>query len=167
MLEKTIFSRREFYDYIWSTPLTVQARDYGLTEIRMAEICARYVVPCPPRGFWKRRPAGTRKPRQRPFPSIGDPFLGNTIVLQRRLRPEVPSTLETQLAGIRSVEKARGQIRVPDYLPENPHPLLKRLIVLMAKANPGVDGLVRIDTPPVFLELTNSTIDRAFVPLNN
>jgi hypothetical protein len=90
MTETTIFSRREFYHYIWSTPLAVQTRDYGLTEIRLAELCAKHQVPCPPHGYWKRRPAEATRPQIDPFAPLEGEQVSGEITLKKTHRFGMP-----------------------------------------------------------------------------
>jgi hypothetical protein len=165
MREISIFTRREFFDYIWLTPLTVQTRDYGLTEIRMANLCAQYRLPCPPRGFWKRRPAGQSRPRKPQFPQVADPTISDRITLDKthkfnRVLKKKPPTISAQPQG------PFGPIVVPDTLPPNPHAISKRLVIMLAKAKPDARGLFFLEAPPVSLELTERTLDRAIVLLD-
>ena len=56
--QPVVLSRDELYSQIWTTPMIRLATQYGITGTRLAKICARLNVPCPPRGYWAKKAAG-------------------------------------------------------------------------------------------------------------
>lgn len=48
-------SRDALYERIWSEPLSSVARELGVSSPGLAKICARLMIPTPPRGYWSRR----------------------------------------------------------------------------------------------------------------
>ena len=56
-------SRKELYRRVWSEPLSVVAKDVGLTGNALAKICNRLLVPYPTRGYWVKVVAGQKPPR--------------------------------------------------------------------------------------------------------
>jgi hypothetical protein len=166
MADETTFSRREFYFYIWLTPLAEQNRDYGLTELRMAELCARHRVPCPPRGYWKRWPAGMAKPRMKPFASLEDQQVGGEITLKRthrfgrplgRRAPKAPIVVVSQPAQI------LAPVTVPATLPIDPHDVSRRIIIEMEQRDANDNGLLllRVSTEPsLLMQSYGSFLDR-------
>lgn len=55
---ETVLSRERLYELVWSMPVMAAAERYGLTGTGLAKICARLLVPVPPRGYWARVQAG-------------------------------------------------------------------------------------------------------------
>jgi len=51
-------SRNELYQQVWAKPLTVVAKDIGLSGNALAKICNRLLVPYPPRGYWAKKSGG-------------------------------------------------------------------------------------------------------------
>ncbi|MQV46510.1 hypothetical protein [Sinorhizobium medicae] len=55
---KRTLTREELHDLVWSTPILKLAEDFGLSDRGFAKICARHLVPTPPRGYWAKVEAG-------------------------------------------------------------------------------------------------------------
>ena len=45
-------SRKELYQRVWSQPLSIVAKELGVSGNALAKICNRLMVPYPPRGHW-------------------------------------------------------------------------------------------------------------------
>jgi ankyrin repeat protein len=54
------YDRVVLYDQAWLQPVQHVARSYGISGVRLAEICRRLRVPVPPRGHWARVRNGAR-----------------------------------------------------------------------------------------------------------
>ena len=61
-------SRKELYERVWSQPLSIVAKELGVSGNALAKICNRLMVPYPPRGHWLRATAG-RRPRKPVLPA--------------------------------------------------------------------------------------------------
>ena len=46
------YSRKEFYDLVWSKPTTHVAKDFGLSDVAIHKICKKHNIPNPPLGYW-------------------------------------------------------------------------------------------------------------------
>lgn len=65
-------SRQDLYAEICSTPAEVLAERYGISGRGLGKICARLLVPVPPRGWWAKKNSGhkvTRIPLPNPRPN--------------------------------------------------------------------------------------------------
>lgn len=60
-------SRQQLYERVWSTPMSKLSKEFGLSDRGLAKLCARYDIPCPPRGYWARLAAG-QTPKITPLP---------------------------------------------------------------------------------------------------
>lgn len=67
----TSFERQKFFDEVWTTPVTMLANAYGLSDPGLRKLCVALDVPLPPRGYLPRPaehydvarfPARARKP---------------------------------------------------------------------------------------------------------
>jgi len=63
MKKPTVLTRDELYERVWSKPMSVLAREYGLTGNALAKICSRMHVPYPSRGHWAKVLAGSAPER--------------------------------------------------------------------------------------------------------
>jgi hypothetical protein len=43
------------------------SKEYGLSDVGFAKICKKYNIPRPPRGYWAKKAAGQRLPKE-PLP---------------------------------------------------------------------------------------------------
>jgi hypothetical protein len=58
-------SREQLFERVWSEPVAVVAKEYGISGRGLKKICARFEVPVPPRGYWAKLSAGKRVGRPR------------------------------------------------------------------------------------------------------
>ena len=53
-------TRQQLYDRVWATPIETLAKEFGLSGRGLGKLCARYLIPVPPRGYWAKKTAGKR-----------------------------------------------------------------------------------------------------------
>jgi hypothetical protein len=51
-MEKIIFTRKRFYDLIWSEPLSRLSKKYAISDNGLRKMCTKYNVPIPKNGYW-------------------------------------------------------------------------------------------------------------------
>jgi hypothetical protein len=51
-MEKIIFTRKRFYDLIWSEPLSKLSKKYAISDNGLRKMCTKYNVPIPKNGYW-------------------------------------------------------------------------------------------------------------------
>ena len=60
-------TREELYALVWTEPIQKLARRYGMSDRGLGKLCEREGIPVPPRGWWAKRAAGKRLPKQPPL----------------------------------------------------------------------------------------------------
>jgi hypothetical protein len=84
------FSRREFYDLVWSKPITHLAKEFSLSDVAVHKICRKHEVPTPPLGWWAKRTAG--KPvTQTSLPKASSGVSDKIVIAAPELRGETPA----------------------------------------------------------------------------
>lgn len=63
------FTRREFYDLVWSKPMIHLAKEFGVSDVALHKICRKHNIPNPPLGWWAKKAAG-KTVKQIPLPEI-------------------------------------------------------------------------------------------------
>jgi hypothetical protein len=63
------YDRETLYDQVWSQPVQVVAKSYGVSGVALAKTCRKLQVPVPPRGYWARIRNG-QKVRRPPLPEV-------------------------------------------------------------------------------------------------
>ena len=53
-------SRDELYSLVWRKPLRELAKDYGVSDVWVAQICRRMEIPLPGRGYWAKMVHGKK-----------------------------------------------------------------------------------------------------------
>lgn len=86
----SVTTRQDLYEEIWTDPVTVVARRYGLSDVGLAKLCRRMGVPIPPRGYWAKLRSGAKVKKTR-LPAAGH-FV--TSVHLTRFNPEVVAANE-------------------------------------------------------------------------
>jgi len=51
-------SREDLYELVWSKPMRGLAKDFGISDVRLAKRCRRLAITVPGRGYWARIDAG-------------------------------------------------------------------------------------------------------------
>jgi hypothetical protein len=62
--ESTALSRKELHELVWSIPMQKLAAQYSLSDRGLAKICEKHWIPAPGRGYWAKKAAGHRAPKQ-------------------------------------------------------------------------------------------------------
>jgi hypothetical protein len=52
------FTREEFYELVWSKPLTRLAKEFYMSDVALHKICRKHDIPNPPLGWWNKKEAG-------------------------------------------------------------------------------------------------------------
>lgn len=93
-------TRYELYRAIWSEPVSRVARRIGVSDVALANICRRSLIPLPGRGYWQKKAAGTAHPRP-PLPPCEE--LPERIIVRMRHRdvemPEAPRRWKVRVIG--------------------------------------------------------------------
>lgn len=58
--QETHLSREELYERVWSTPVSILAEEWGLSDRGLSKACRKLKIPVPPRGYWAKVEAGKR-----------------------------------------------------------------------------------------------------------
>jgi len=112
---KTELTRQQLSEQVWSTPISVLARRYGLTGVGLAKICDRYGVPRPPVGHWTKlkHGKGGEQPELPPAPEGAGEVV---VILPKGSNEEAPgaeaSFFDAQLGELAGRIKA-GELVEP------------------------------------------------------
>lgn len=149
------FTREEFYDLVWTKPLTHLAKDFRLSDVALHKICRKHDIPNPPLGWWAKHAAGQNVKRI-PLPKAKAGVALTVIIASGEVRQEPDS-----LASAR--EQARVKASELDLSGELlSHPLVQKSFDKLRKAKPGNTGLVSLSSDGhVQLEIAPGSIDRA------
>lgn len=135
------FSRREFYELVWSKPMTHLAKELGVSDVALHKVCRKHAIPNPPAGWWAKKAAG-KKVQQIMLPEqVGDDRAGVITI-----RPVTVG--EWQALADASAQKiatnSEGEVE-----PVQPKPSAKVRATLAAlrQATPNFQGLVEIKHP--------------------
>ena len=60
MMDKTIVTRKEMYDLVWSTPMLTLSKKYQISDTGLRKICKRMGIPLPKAGHWQKIRYGKR-----------------------------------------------------------------------------------------------------------
>jgi hypothetical protein len=60
---KTIISRTQLYERVWTTPMQKLAQEFGLSDVGLAKLCRRHEIPVSGRGYWARIQFGQKPTR--------------------------------------------------------------------------------------------------------
>lgn len=58
-----VFTREEFYELVWSKPMTHLAKEFAISDVALHKICKKHDIPNPPLGWWAKKAAGKKVKR--------------------------------------------------------------------------------------------------------
>ena len=128
--------RHQLYEQVWSQPMTLLARQYGISDVALAKICRKLGVPYPGRGYWRKKETG-KVVKQIPLLPSADSAKQSATIFKRSMAQSGDSASMQAKEKIQSELTDEEKIEVPDRL-VSPHRLLSgRLTQLQS---PKVDS---------------------------
>jgi len=114
-------SRKELYRRVWSTPVSILAAEFGLSDRGLARLCERYEIPVPPRGYWAKLAAG-KKVVLFKLPDLGKK---NTQIYIAPTQPaDPPEQLPLSIQEVMERAAQAEPIAVAETL-RSPHPIIE------------------------------------------
>ncbi len=154
-----VFTREEFYELVWSKPMTHLAKEFAISDVALHKICRKHRIPNPPLGWWAKKAAG-KKVKQTPLPEA-KPGTADRITIAGADLGRESSALAT----------AREQARIlasegSDDQAAPPHQLVDRTISKLRKEKPSDIGLVAVSGAGLIkCEIAPQSVDRLAVIL--
>ncbi|NML96144.1 hypothetical protein [Novosphingobium olei] len=154
------YTREEFYELVWSKPLTHLARDFGLSDVALHKICRKHDIPNPPLGWWAKHAAG-HKVRRTPLPKLKSGTSGTVLIAGGELRKE-----PDEIASAREQARIRAsEVEVAADAPA--HPIVTRSIAKLRAAKASLVGLVSVSQQGLIaIEIAPASVDRIEQCLN-
>lgn len=69
--QRITLTREEFYEMIWSEPMTKIAARFQLSDVALRKRCLKHRIPMPGRGYWRKVETGTR-PKRIALPKVAN-----------------------------------------------------------------------------------------------
>lgn len=154
-----VFTREEFYELVWSTPLTHLAKEFAISDVALHKICRKHDIPNPPLGWWAKKAAG-KKVKQTPLPKAKAGSADRITIASANLSREAAALVVVrEQARILASEGDDNQAAPP-------HPVIERTLAWLRKAKPSDIGIVAADKPGLIkCEVSSSSIDRLAIAL--
>ncbi|MGB3898003.1 MAG: hypothetical protein WA973_05550 [Mesorhizobium sp.] len=154
-----VFTREEFYELVWSTPLTHLAKEFAISDVALHKICRKHDIPNPPLGWWAKKAAG-KKVKQTPLPRAKAGSADRVTIASANLSREAAALVVVrEQARILASEGDDNQAAPP-------HPVIERTLAWLRKAKPSDIGIVAADKPGLIkCEVSSSSIDRLAIAL--
>jgi hypothetical protein len=150
----TSFTREEFYELVWTKPMTHLAKQFAISDVALHKMCRKQNIPTPPLGWWAKKAAG-KKVTQTPLPKLSDAASGKITIAGADLSGEPPSLAEAR-------EQARIIASTSDSEdPAKPHRIVEHTLGQLRKAKADEKGLVAVGPLGVITcEVSQQSIDR-------
>ncbi|MGX7873151.1 hypothetical protein ACVDG5_010455 [Mesorhizobium sp. ORM6] len=154
-----VFTRVEFYELVWSKPLTHLAKEFAISDVALHKICRKHDIPNPPLGWWAKKAAG-KKVKQTPLPKAKAGSADTITIANADLSREAAA-----LAGVREQARILAS-EGDDSQAAPPHPVIERTLAGLRKAKPSDIGIVTANGPGfIKCEVAAASIDRLAVAL--
>ena len=154
-----VFTREQFYELVWSKPMTHLAKEFAISDVALHKICKKHGIPNPPLGWWAKKAAG-KKVKQTPLPKAKMGTADKITIVGADLSFE-SSILVTVREQARILASENRDDRVVQ-----PHPIIERSLARLGKAKPSDIGVVVSDgTGIIKCEVAVQSIDRLSIIL--
>lgn len=157
---RTQYTRRDFYDLVWSKPMTRLAEELGVSDVALHKVCKKHGIPKPPQGWWIRKEAGKSQERT-PLTELGQ-GQSETIIISSSPISDEPAT----------IAKAREEAErvASSFDPSSSDvedPIVAKSIAMLREAKPDEQGLVSIEGRGLIeIRIAPTSIDRVKLALN-
>lgn len=154
-------TREALYEEVWADPVTTVAFRYGLSDVGLAKICKKILIPLPSRGYWAMVKAG-RVMKKAKLPKLTSSQ--QVIVPMERISDQLIAAKKDAKAKAKSRRKLIEVMPVQSEL-SNPHPLVKQASQrLKSKCCPVDEKGLRSDPEKILnLVVTKDAVDRALI----
>jgi hypothetical protein len=154
-----IFTREQFYELVWSKPMTHLAREFAISDVALHKICRKHEIPNPPLGWWAKKAAGKRV-KQIPLPEAKAGTADRITIANADLSHE-----SSALANVREQARILASEGSDDQVGPI-HPIIDRTVAKLRKAKPSDIGIVSADgTGLIKCEVASPSIGRLAVIL--
>lgn len=154
-------TREALYEEVWTDPVTTVAFRYGLSDVGLAKVCRKLLIPLPSRGYWAMVKAGRvmKKAKLPKFKSSQE-----VIVPIERISDQLIADKKDAKAKAKNQRKLIGATPVQTEL-SNPHPLVRQALRRLKSKNCPVDEKGLRSEPAEILNLVVSkdSVDRALL----
>jgi len=158
---KEVLDRNSLYELVWSEPVSVLAKRYGLSDVGFAKICKGMGIPLPGRGHWARVQAGKSSTRPA-LPRIRNNQTESAVLSKLDERERESVAKEKRAAA--KMKQSISENSFPTQLAD-PHPLAQAALSrLREKKDWGNPKALRSAPDSILnLEVTVESIDRAIL----
>ncbi|HEY7301778.1 MAG TPA: hypothetical protein VH684_28135 [Xanthobacteraceae bacterium] len=154
-----VFTREQFYELVWSKPMTHLAKEFAISDVALHKICKKHGIPNPPLGWWAKKAAGKRV-KQIPLPEAKAGTADRITIANADLSRE-----SLALANVREQARILASESSDDQAVPT-HPIVDRTVAKLRKAKPSDIGIVAADgVGLVKCEVASPSIDRLAVIL--
>lgn len=156
------FTRREFYDLVWSKPMTELAKEFGLSDVALHKTCKRHRIPTPGLGYWNKVAAG--KPVvKKSFHEISEGSL-NRVVVGESFHEKLPEPVK-KARKLAQERVQQGSVATASEAAD--HPAVARLRQKLQTGRAMEYTTVHANGPQYFdVNVAPTSLDRAFNVLN-
>ncbi len=154
-----VFTREEFYELVWSKPMTHLAKEFAISDVALHKICKKHDIPNPPLGWWAKKAAG-KSVTQTPLPQAELAHLGRITIADGDLSRE-PAEVKRIREDARVLASESGSSQT-----ELRHPIIEGTITWLKKAKPSERGIFATESVGlVRCEIGLASIERLAIAL--
>ena len=133
-MEKTIITREELYELVWSMPMTQLAKKYSISDVGLRKKCVKLYIPLPDSGYWVK--LKYNKPVQKV--ALPSNYSGKKDI-DLAIRDESESEIDEKILQQRKIElhvntSLGDKLVVPERL-TRPNPLILKTKEYLKKIN--------------------------------
>jgi hypothetical protein len=155
--QDSTWNRQELYEKVWQFPLRKLAAEYGISDVGLAKVCRKLIIPLPGLGHWTKIACGHTIARP-PLPAVE-----NAPVLVRQIREPKTPVLPEDTPELERIERVAAATAPPVTKAMLAHPLIEKTRSLLneARSNDGEKLWASREAEWLDLRITKNCLARA------
>lgn len=121
---------RATFILVWTKPVSLLAKDFGVSDVAIAKWCKKMEIPKPPRGYWAKKKVKKWLPKQPKLKALSNVGVDRITYVPR---PE----------GLKPASSTHEQVQVVPGSLEAPHKLIQHTLTALKKGKPDEKGILR------------------------
>jgi hypothetical protein len=152
------WNRDELYVEVWSTPMKTLAAKYGISDVGLAKVCRKLMIPLPGRGYWAKKEVGQNVKRL-PLP----PLKEKVVLYKPTPRPPAPKlgdlATPPELAIVERLERASGEFELKRG--SLSHPVIMQARAAFKTAETSDHGILWTRETCLDIRVSKNSLERA------
>jgi hypothetical protein len=157
-VDDQFWNRDELHKDVWATPMWTLATKYGISDVGLAKVCRKLMIPLPGRGYWAKKDAG-HAVESVPLSPIKDKIWLRKPPPPKEKPPLENFASEAEQAQIEKLERSSGELVLKKG--SLSHPLIVQARGVLGRATANNRNILQTQQQCLDVRVSKGSLDRA------